>query len=374
VPLFIPHSAIRIPQFLKEALMIPIFIASNTGFAGRTFLALGLGMKLVEQGYKVGYLKPVGRTPVKRGTAVYDADAIFIKEMLGLEDPLEVISPFVRTYESQTLLFEGGLADVKERVLAAFKTLRNKDFVIIAGAGDLFEGSLLGINALSLLDDMKAFLLMVEPWRDESSADSLYGASRLLGERFCGGIINKVPVSAVGYVNETVRPFLEKKGVRIFGVFPKDRALEAVSVRQLNEILNGKVLCCEDRLDEYVENFSIGAMDVDSALTYFRRTPNKAVITGAHRSDIQLAAMETSTKCIIITGGLQTNEVVLGKARATNTPILSVPDDTFSTIDKIELRVGKTSIRERKKVDRAKQILDAEFDMFGFLNRVKAKT
>jgi BioD-like phosphotransacetylase family protein len=168
-----------------------------------------------------------------------------------------------------------------------------------------------------------------------------------------------------------VKPFLMKKGAPVYGVFPKDRFLESVTVRQLNEILNGTVLCCEDRLDEHVEHFLIGAMDVDSALNYFRRTPNKAVITGAHRSDIQLAAMETSTKCIIITGGFQTNEVVLGKARATKTPIISVSDDTFSAIDKIEFRMGKTSIRERKKVERAKQLLDAEFDMFGFLNRLK---
>ena len=63
--------------------------------------------------------------------------------------------------------------------------------------------------------------------------------------------------------------------------------------------------------------------------------------------------------------------MVLGKAKATGTPILSVPDDTFTTIDKIEMRVGKTSIREPRKVDRAKQILDAEFDMFGFLKKLK---
>jgi BioD-like phosphotransacetylase family protein len=113
-------------------------------------------------------------------------------------------------------------------------------------------------------------------------------------------------------------------------------------------------------------------MDVDSALAFFRRTPNKAVITGAHRSDIQLAALETSTKCIIITGGLRTNEAVLGKARAAGTPVLSVPDDTFTAINKIETRMGRTAIRDRKKVERARQILDAGFDMFGFLNALKA--
>jgi BioD-like phosphotransacetylase family protein len=351
--------------------MIPIFVASNTGYSGRTFVCLGLAMKLIEQGYKVGYLKPIGKMPVKKGKDVYDADALFIKETLGIEDPMAVISPFVQTYESQALLFEGGLGDVRKDILGAFKTLKKKDFVIIGGASDLFDGSLLGVNALSLINDMKAYLLMVEPWRGEASADVLYGAYKFLGERFGGGVINKVPVSAVNHVQETVRPFLEKKGVRVFGAFPKDHTLEAVTVRQLNDILNGKVLCCGDRLDEYVENFSVGAMDVDSALAHFRRLQNKAVITGAHRADIQLAAMETSTKCIILTGGLSANDVVIGKAQGKGIPVISVEDDTFTAIDKIEVRMGKTSIREKRKVERVKELMDAEFDLERFLKSVK---
>ena len=69
--------------------MIPIFIASNTGYAGRTFIALGLAMKLMEQGYKVGYLKPLGRTPVKKDKRAYDADALFVRETLGLAEQIE---------------------------------------------------------------------------------------------------------------------------------------------------------------------------------------------------------------------------------------------------------------------------------------------
>jgi BioD-like phosphotransacetylase family protein len=353
--------------------MIPILVVSNTPYAGRTFVSLGLAIKLKEMDYDVGYMKPFGTVPVKSGPAVYDADALFAREVLGLTDPIETVSPFVLDFEQQARLLTGELKDAHKRVLAAFRTLKKKDFTIIGGAGDLFDGALTGLDALSLAEAMKAYVLFVEPWRGDASLDALYGAAKLFGERFAGAVLNKVPEAAMSRVKQEIKPFLVKKDVQLFGAFPKDRFLESVTVRQLNEILNGRVLSGETRLDESVENFLIGAMDVDSALTYFRRTPNKAVITGAHRSDIQLAAMETSTKCIIITGGLQTNEVVLGKARATNTPILSVPDDTFSTIDKIELRVGKTSIRERKKVDRAKQILDAEFDMFGFLKSVKAK-
>jgi len=351
--------------------MIPIFIASNTGFSGRTLISLGLAMKLIEQGYTVGYLKPIGSVPVKKGKAVYDADAVFIKETLELDDPLEAISPFVQTYESQILLFEDGIGNVRKKIMDAFKSFKKKDYLIIGGASDFFEGSLIGLHALSLVNDMKAYVLVVEPWRGEVSADVLYGAYKLLGDRFGGGIINKVSVSAVNHVKETVRPFLEKKGVKIFGVFPKDRGLEAVTIRQLNEILEGKVICCEDRLDDFVENFSVGAMDVDSALAHSRRMQNKAVITGAHRSDIQLAAMETSTRCIILTGGLTSNDVVIGKARAKGIPILSVADDTFTTIDKIEVRMGKTSIREKRKVERVKELMALEFDMKRFLKNTR---
>ena len=352
--------------------MIPIFIASARSYSGKTFIALGLALKLIEKGYKVGYIKPIGKTPVKKGKDVFDADAIFIKEALSLPDALDVISPFVISYETQNLIFQGKIKDIRKQIMTAFNSLKNKDFVLVGGGADLFDGAILNINILSLLEDMKAHAMTVESWSGDVSADSLYGVSQLLGKRFIGGIINKVPANSADYVKKTVKPFLEKKGVKIFGVIQKDSILESFTVRQLNESLSGKILCCEDRLDEFVENFSIGAMDVDSALTYFRRIPNKAVVTGAHRADIQLAAMETSTKCIILTGGLYTNDVVLGKAESKGIPVISVAEDTFTTIDKIEGIMGKTRLRGEGKINRAKAIIDTEFDMKRFLKALQA--
>ncbi|HMK55275.1 MAG TPA: DRTGG domain-containing protein, partial [Dissulfurispiraceae bacterium] len=125
-------------------------------------------------------------------------------------------------------------------------------------------------------------------------------------------------------------------------------------------------------LGEFVENFSIGAMDVDSALNYFRRIANKAVITGAHRTDIQLVSMETSTKCIILTGGLNTSDVVIGKARAKGIPVISVEMDTFTTVDKIERIMGHTMIREKGKIDRANEVINLEFDIDKFVRCVSA--
>ncbi len=350
--------------------MIPVYVASSTPNSGRTFLSLALALKLKEMGISVGYCKPLGKVPVKQGNEVYDADAVFIKEVLGLAEPLDVISPFVMSSENQARLMSGGLQDVKQQVVAALRSMKKKEFVIIGGPNDLFEGSFLDLHPLALAKELKAQVLLVEPWRGEASADSLFGAAKLFGGQFCGGVLNRVPETLMDYAKGAVRPFLERKGIRVFGVFPRDRFLESVTVRQLNEILHGRVLCSDDRLDEHVEHYLIGAMDVDSALNYFRRTPNKAVITGAHRTDIQLAALETSTKCIILTGGFQANEKVLDRAREAGVPVISVSDDTFSTIERIETRMGKSTIRELRKVERAKELVSAEFDMFGFLNRL----
>ncbi|MEW5746256.1 MAG: phosphotransacetylase family protein [Nitrospirota bacterium] len=347
--------------------MIPIFIASNRSFTGKTFLVLGLAQRLIEMGCKVGYMKPLGKTPVKKGREVYDADAMIVQEALGLSDPLRLISPFVLSYETQNLMFEGRLRDTRERVMEAFAAQKDKDYLIIGGAGDFFEGSVLTIDALTLIREMDARVIMVEAWRGDKSIDALVGPCKLLGERFIGGVVNKTPANTLPYVRDTIRPFLEREGVPILSIIKKDSVLESFTVKELSELLNGKVLCCEDRLDEPVENFSIGAMDVESALKHFRKIPNKAVITGANRSDIQLVAMETSTRCIILTGGLYPNDVVLGKAISNGIPMISVGMDTFTTVDRIEAIMGRTRITEKSKITRAKEIIDQEFDMERFL-------
>jgi uncharacterized protein len=354
--------------------MTPILITSNRPKAGKVFLIIGLAQKLMQQGYKIGYIKPLGTIPVRHGADVYDEDAIFIKEALAIEDPLSIISPFTLSYETMNNLPKGGSADAARqlpaKVMDAFNALKGRDFVFIHGAADIFQGTALNIDAVSLSKAMDARVMMIEPWRGDTSTDTILGARKLFGEQFCGGIFNKVPESLLLHVRETVKPFIEGAGIPLYGIFPKDKLLEAVTVKYLAEVLNAKVLCCEEGLEEFVQNFSIGAMDVDLALSYFRRTPDKAVITGANRIDIQLVALETSTKCIILTGGLETSDVVIGKAQSNGIPIISVETDTFTTVDKIERIMGQTMIREKGKVDRAKEVVSLEFDMAKFLKCV----
>jgi BioD-like phosphotransacetylase family protein len=342
-----------------------------TGFSGKSLITLGLGLLLREKGLSIGYIKPYGKIPLKQEGKIIDADADFMKKALGISEPSEVVSPFVATFEAQNSLLKGKPSDRFEDVRKALSAITGKDLVLVGGAADFYEGATFGINTLKLIRHLNAKTLVVEPWNGDSSVDSIVGAKELLGDNFLGAVINKVPQVAHDHVKNAVRPFLEKRDIPVFAALHRDILLDAITVRQLNEILGGKVLCCEEGLDDFIESFSIGAMDVDSALRYFRRTPNKAVITGAHRSDIQLAALETPTKCIVLTGGLYTNDVIIGKAKTTGVPVISVHEDTYSTVEKIESVLGKIRIREQKKVVKTKEIIEKEFDLGRLLTELK---
>ena len=129
-------------------------------------------------------------------------------------------------------------------------------------------------------------------------------------------------------------------------------------MRAILNTLNGKLLCCEDKLDEVVERFSIGAMSVEAALRHFVRIRDKAVITGGDRADIMLVALDTSTKCLVLTGNLYPNDVILSRAQQAGVPVIVVPSDTLETVEKFEAMMGKLSIRDKSKVDYAVRILD----------------
>jgi len=351
--------------------MIPVFIISNRAFTGKNFFALGLASVLKEKGYKVGYMRPLGRVPLKKGDEVYDEEAFFIKDILELDDPLNVISPFVFTYETQYKLLDNVDLKITEKVMEAFSKQSNKDFLIVVGPNNIFEGYTLGIHSIKLVKETNGKVIAIQLWDGELAMDDIFGIKELTGNHFIGSIINKVQPEQYHHVKEKVVPYMEEKGIKVFGVFKKDKFLEAVTVRRLMEAINGGLVCCEDKLDDFVENLSIGAMDPETALAYFLRIPNKAVITGIHRTDIQIVAMETSTKCLILTGGMHVNETVMGIAKSKGIPIIVTGMDTFTAVDRMEKLMGKAMIREKEKIFRAKEMVIKELDIDEFIRRAK---
>jgi hypothetical protein len=338
--------------------MHTLFIGSTAGNSGKTMITVGLGLALKESGYKVGYLKPLGKMPTSVNGKVVDADAQFLKGVLQLAEPLEQICPVVLTQDLVARGLRGEAGNLRSTIQQAYEVVSaGKDVVLLGGAGSLADGAFLGISGTRLAKEFRASVLLIDPYLNEVCLDCILTAGEVLGDHLMGVVLNRVTPQSLPEVEQMVVPFLVGKGVEMLGVLPLDRVLDAITVRQMAEVLDGKVICGQDRLGEFVERFSVGAMDVDAALGYFRKLPNKAVITGGHRADIQLAALETSTKCLVLTGDQMPNELIIARAREVGVPMISVHFDTLTTVEKLESVLGRIRIREERKVQRARELL-----------------
>ena len=344
--------------------MTTIYLASVTDFSGKSLIALALGLRLREQGLKVGYFKPLGTLPTGAGEKTTDEDALFISRRLGAEDAVEALCPILLTEElEERALSEQRDLGAAERVVAAFqKVAAGKDVVLAGGIGDLSRGALLGLSAAKVAGLLKARVLLIAKYESRSTPELVLLGAGMLGDPLAGVIFNFVPPDDLETVRGPVGRYLEGRGLPMLGAIPQDALLASIMLREIAQGLPAKVLCCENRLDQLVGNLVIGAMSVTGAIKYFRETPDKLVITGGDRPDIQLAALQTSTKAILLTGNLHPSPPLLKRAQEIGVPLLLTPQDTLSAVEAIERMLGRLRVRAEEKVKRARELLEEHVD------------
>ena len=342
--------------------MTSLFIVSTMTFSGKTAVVAGLMQHLRQDGHTVGYLKPVSATPTVTGRRLADTDAQFIKQTFDLAAPLSKIVPVELTASAVEKAWRDK-TDLPTRVKTIFDELSaDADILIVEGGGDLGEGSMFGLSAPEIATLLDLPVLVVTRYTHRLVGDDILKARHILGDRLVGAVVNAVPSRERDLFSNTVVPILEEHGVPILGLLPRKRLLTAATVRELADGINGDILAAEEHTDALVENLTVGAMGVDHALAHFRRKPNKAVITGGDRSDIHLAALETSTRCLILTGGLYPSQQIITQAEAKGVPIILSQQSTLETVETINQFFGRTRFHETKKLEQFQQILEANFD------------
>ncbi|UCD57404.1 MAG: phosphotransacetylase family protein [Candidatus Hydrogenedentota bacterium] len=345
--------------------MIALFVDSLSEYSGRNTICLCLGIKLQRANRSVGFFKPLGVFPTRVNGIMTDEDVLFFKESIEMDDPPDELCPIVLTQEFLNEVLAGkNVGSYAQKIRKAFKNVSaNREITIVVGIGYLRSGMLIGLSETDLMKEVNGKMLLTDRfgWVNRT-VDRLLATKQELGDSLVGVIFNRVDPKKRDFVERVVSPYLKSKGIDVFGIIPEDPKLGAVTVQEILHMLNGKLLCCEEKLDETVERFSIGAMNAEAALRHFIRIPEKAVITGGDRADIMLAALDTPTKCLVLTGNLYPNDVILSRAQQAGVPVIVVPGDTLETVEKFEGMMGRLSIREKKKVDYAVREMERYID------------
>jgi BioD-like phosphotransacetylase family protein len=331
--------------------MISLYVGSTSGYSGKSLVSMGIGLKLKKDGLRVGYFKPIGILPIKVENILTDKDAWFIYRVFELKDHVAEVCPVVLTQEVTVKAYLKDMKGLLKKIERSFQQLsQDKDIMIIGGSGSIYSWNILGASGLKVIKRLNAKVLIVVKYEGEFCVDYILQAEKDLGDHFIGVIFNKVTHEFRQSVDDYVVPFLKRKGIDVIGILPQDPLVGSITVEELNEMLGGKVLCCHDRINNLVERFLIGAMQVDKATEYFKMTKNNAVIVGGDRADIQLSAIESGTECLVLTGELYPSEVIISRAEQKNIPIVVVRDDTYTVAKKVERLSVRLRLRDKAKV------------------------
>jgi uncharacterized protein len=353
-----------------------LLVASTEACSGKSATILGIADRLQEKGIEIAYAQPVvtgsvadsfsedspaqnvSSQPAGKGrpsATRIDNDVQLMAKALSLPSerlglPLLVLNA-ARSIDRLTGVDRQDYAKLLQENLQF-----PGDLVILEGGANLHEGSLFNLATAQVAEFLDAGVLIVNRYHPVSSVDLLLSAQQQLGDRLLGCIINDIPRDRIETVQTTLVPYLEQSGIPVFGIVHRNGLLRSVTVKQLVEQLDAEILCRPDRLDLMVESLSIGAMNVNSALEYFRRGNNMAVVTGGDRADIQLAALETSTQCLILTGHLAPQPFIVSRAEDLEIPILSVDLDTLTTVEIIDRAFGRVRLQESIKINCAREL------------------
>ncbi|MBD1867627.1 phosphotransacetylase family protein [Cyanobacteria bacterium FACHB-471] len=351
-----------------------LLVGSTEAYSGKSATILGMAYGLQSKGLDVAYGKPLGTCLSESQTDSMDEDVRFISQTLNL--PENRLRSTLLTLDEVTITKRVCAEDTTDyqSILQRYSQSQEEDLVLLEGPGTLEEGRLFDLSLPQIAQAIDAAVVLVVRFNSMLAVDALIAAKDRLGDRLIGTLINDVAADQLEIVQTEIQPFLEDQGIAVLGVLPRNILLKSVSVGELVHQLKAEVLCRPDRMDLMVESLTIGAMNVNSALKYFRKARNMAVVTGGDRTDIQLAALETSTQCLILTGHLPPSATILSRADDLEIPILSVDLDTLTTVEIIDRAFGQVRLQEPIKVQCIRHLMEEHFDVDRLIAKLGLKT
>ena len=170
--------------------MATLYVLSTETYSGKTAVVIGLGLRMRDDGFSVGYMKPVNTNAVLQAGQPYDEDVVFIKQIFDLPEPLDVLAPVQLTPQRiQSLLAGGDPAEFAERLRGAYRQVRaGHDLVLMEGASSLREGYVVDLAPPDLArivgeEGSGAKALAVIRYDDARSVDHFLAAQKRLGSR-----------------------------------------------------------------------------------------------------------------------------------------------------------------------------------------------
>jgi len=325
--------------------MVKIFyLSSLEENAGKSFLSIGIIQKLKKEGKNFVYFKPIG-IPKSAFTNKADPDVGFMLNTVFQTDyPYDFISPV-----SIPDAYYVDLVDIskKQEFLHKIKNAYDKitkdvDYIVIEGNPSIRKFIRVGMDDVSIAQTLGINeLIYVSTESSDRCIDNFFFTKNYFEFRnvnIKGILFNKIDYEYIARIKELTEDHINRYDIPVLGIIEKSVELFSPRVNEIKEQIGGELINeqASSGLNDIVETFLIGAMNLQGALKYLRQVNRAAFITGGDRTDLAMAALDQDVSTLILTGFMQPDMGVITAANEKGIPIILSPSDTYTTMRNLE--------------------------------------
>jgi BioD-like phosphotransacetylase family protein len=388
--------------------MRQLYLAATGMNRGKTTLSLGLVAALMDRGLRTGFIKPVGQRYALVDGVPADEDAILVKTVYGIPDPLSIMSPvhiprgFTKSYIAGDVT-----DDLPERIRRAHGSVaEGRDAVLVEGTGHAGVGSVIDLSNADVSAMLGAPVVIVSEAGVGRPIDEIVLNHALFARRgveVVGAVVNKVDADAHPSLPDVLERGLGRHGIELLGLLPYRPILSNPTLSMLVEQMPGEVLHAGGDLDRVIEHVAIGAMQPRHLLE--RIGPGSLLLVPGDREDViqaTIAAARTARTLradpglldrlrdrsrfgrrptdpgrteiagILMTGGYRPRQRDLEAIRAADLFAYLVQDDTYAAASRVHDLLVKTHAADHEKVATIKRLVSDHLDVDRLLERFGA--
>ena len=367
--------------------MRQVYLAATGQNRGKTTTSIGLLDGFLRRGLETRFMKPVGqRTVIEQGTPA-DEDAILVRNVFGLTDPMTVMSPvhiprgFTKSYINGDIV-----EDLGARIRQAHRAVsRSGEILLIEGTGHAGVGAVIGLSNATVAAMLGAPAIIVSEGGvgrpiDEIVLNASHFASQ--GVRVAGAIVNKVDLDAQPGIVRTLDRGLALHGIPLLGVLPYRPILSNPTLAMILEGVHGETVHPGPDLDRVIGGVAIGAMEPAHMLE--RVNSGTLVIVPGDREDVILTLTTAhltgggganggqgagagkgvgkgvatgAALGLVLTGGYRPRQAILDAIKRADLFATIVAEDTYVVASEVHDLLVKTHSADAGKIEMIKALV-----------------